>query len=123
MTTEELIKKMRECAKHSCCFDCEYISKYGVTVCTDNMLLSAAERLEQLESRLAAVTANRDKAVENLRENSILPYGGCHLCSHIHTDVCSACRRNDVRISKSNEKSTDLWQWRGVEQEDKANES
>lgn len=74
--------------------------------------------IDSLKQQLATVTAERDKAVEDLKESSILPYGGCHLCSNIHTDVCDNCRRNDTRIAKSNELGADLWQWRGVERKE-----
>lgn len=51
MTAQELIKKLRTCDGGS----------EGI-----NLVNKAADRLEQLETQLATVTAERDKAVENL---------------------------------------------------------
>lgn len=67
MTTQELIKKMRDCVGCSCCFDCKHYTKKPTTTCENNMLSSAADRLEQLENQLATVTAERDKAVEFIK--------------------------------------------------------
>jgi len=113
MTTQELIEKIRDCVGHSCCFDCKHYTKNLTSNCENNMLSSAANRLELLEAQFEAMAAERNKAVEDLKEISMLPYGGCHLCSNIHTDVCDNCRRNDTRIAEPNKIGADLWQWRG----------
>ena len=66
-TTQELIEKMRDCVGCSCCFECKHRTKKPTYTCENNMLSSAADRLEQLENQLATVTAERDKAVEDLK--------------------------------------------------------
>lgn len=67
MTTQEIIKKMRNCAKRDWCHDCSYYIPGKHTACENGTLLDAADHLEQLETQLTTVTAERDKAVEFIR--------------------------------------------------------
>ena len=90
---EELIEILR---------DAEYCGKL-------DFVYDAADAIEQL-------VKERDAAVADLKQASKIPYGGCHLCTSIRTEICKECYRSDMfaEIAKN---PTDHWEWRGVKEE------
>lgn len=71
-----------------------------------DIMISAADAIEQL-------VKERDAAIADLKQASKIPFGGCHLCKSIRTEICKECYRGDMfaEIAKN---PTDHWEWRGV---------
>lgn len=68
------------------------------------------DRLNELQSKLEHITAERDDALDDLKKSCRIPYGGCNLCKNKNTSMCKECNRNDCVLHTDN--SRDCWKWR-----------
>lgn len=95
-----------------------------------DIMISAADAIEQLvndyeilakmyakvNEDLCVRTKERDALIADLKQASKIPYGGCHLCKSIRTEICKECYRSDM-FSEIAKNPTDRWEWRGVQNE------
>lgn len=81
-----------------------------------DMLEKAADAIEQLSTKCRQLEKERDALIADLKQASKIPYGGCHLCKSIRTEICKECYRSDM-FSEIAKNPTDRWEWRGVQNE------
>lgn len=105
---KELVEILRSYSTEVVSYKIDGAFAYAVT--------AAADAIEQLGKDNAVLTKERDAAVADLKQASKIPYGGCHLCTSIRTEICKECYRSDLfaEIAKN---STDHWEWRGVQED------
>ena len=80
----------------------------------DRNVLQLQNHLERCEHE--HTRKERDAAIADLKQASKIPFGGCHLCTSIGTEICKECYRCDLfaEIAKN---PTDHWEWRGMQDE------
>lgn len=106
MTTQELIKTLKR------------ISENDEKPFESEIATEATDRLAQLETQLAIVTAERDKAVKKFE-----------LFAHHYAHLCCLCKADCINAGKriGDEDATVItqcsrFQWRGIEKDGEANE-
>lgn len=81
---KELVAELKELAEE----EKEFASNSGDIYCAEKLALTA-DAIEQL-------VKERDAAIADLKQASKIPYGGCHLCTSIRTEICKECYRSDM---------------------------
>ena len=124
---DKLVEILRSYSTEVISYKIDGTFAYAVTAAADAIEKLVKDRnVLQLQNHLERcehehTRKERDAAIADLKQASKIPYGGCHLCTSIRTEICKECYRSDMfaEIAKN---PTDHWEWRGVQEEENGTE-